>query len=191
MLQAETSLRLNAFAGSTLRGGFGHLFKRTVCTWPPGDCQRCLLKNTCSYPYIFETGPPPGSEKLRAIDQIPRPYVIEPPESTPSPHQGEGRGEGRMAGRNGASSSIPHPSSLSYRPGEHFDFHLVLIGRAIDYLPYFLFTFIELGRVASVPTVVATPWPKSTPNPLLPSPFQGEGSGLLSPGAPGVRGVMG
>ena len=31
-----------AFAGATLRGGFGHVFKRTVCLWPPGDCGRCL-----------------------------------------------------------------------------------------------------------------------------------------------------
>ncbi len=59
VLQADTPLRLNAFAGSTLRGGFGHVFKRIVCTWHVGDCPRCLLKTTCSYPYIFETAPPP------------------------------------------------------------------------------------------------------------------------------------
>ena len=39
-----------------------------------------MLKNTCSYPYVFETAPLPGSEKLRNLDQIPRPYVIEPPQ---------------------------------------------------------------------------------------------------------------
>ena len=31
------------------------------------------------------------------------------------------------------------------------EFRLVLIGRAIDYLPYFLFTFIELGRTGLGP----------------------------------------
>jgi hypothetical protein len=118
VLEATTLLRLNAFAGATLRGGFGHVFKRTVCIWPPGDCPRCLLKSTCSYPYVFETSPPAGAEKLRGLDQVPRPYVLEAP--------ADGRG--------------------LYRPGERLDFRLVLIGRAVDYLPYFLFTFRELGQ---------------------------------------------
>lgn len=122
-LQAVTPVRLSAFAGATLRGGFGHVFKRTVCIWPPADCPRCLLKNTCSYPYIFETKPPPTTSKLRNLDQIPRPFVLEPPE-----------GEQRQFG-----------------PGESFSFRLVLVGRSIDYLPYFLFTFTELGRTGLGP----------------------------------------
>lgn len=117
VLRATTPLRLGSFVGATLRGGFGHVFKRTVCIWPPGDCPRCLLKHACSYPYVFETAPPPGSEKLRGLDQVPRPYVIEPPE-----------GDRRLAA------------------GDRFEFRLVLVGKAIDYLPYFLFTFRELGR---------------------------------------------
>ena len=120
VLRAAQPLHLNAFAGATLRGGFGHVFKRTVCLWPPGDCGRCLLCNVCAYPYVFETAPPPGSAKLRGLDQVPRPYVIEPPE---------------QGGRQ------------SYRAGERFDFGLVLVGRALDLLPYFLLTFRELGRV--------------------------------------------
>ena len=119
VLRASTSLHLSAFAGSTLRGGFGHVFKRTVCVWPPGDCGRCLLRNTCAYPYVFETAPPPDAEKLRGLEQVPRPFVLEPPE-----------GGGRQ----------------SYRPGERLDFGLVLIGRGLDYLPYFVMTFGELGR---------------------------------------------
>jgi hypothetical protein len=123
VLEARTPLRLAAFSGATLRGGFGHLFKRTVCIWPPGECGRCLLKNTCAYPYIFETAPPPGAEKLRGLDQIPRPYVIEPP----------------TAGR------------ALYQPGERLDFGLVLVGRALDYLPYFIFAFRELGNAGLGP----------------------------------------
>jgi hypothetical protein len=123
VLEAATALRLSAFAGATLRGGFGHVFKKTVCLWPPADCPRCLLKNTCSYPYIFETAPPPGAAKLRNLDQIPRPFVLEPPD-----------GDQRL-----------------FQPGERFEFHLVLVGRGIDYLPYFLFTFSELGRTGLGP----------------------------------------
>jgi hypothetical protein len=117
VLEAIEPLRLSAFAGATLRGGFGHVFKRTVCVWPPGDCARCLLRRSCAYPYVFETSPPAGAQRLRNLDQVPRPFVIEPPED-----------------------------SRQYQPGERFDFRLVLIGRGIDYLPYFVFTFQRLGE---------------------------------------------
>jgi hypothetical protein len=117
VLEALEPLELRGFAGATLRGGFGHAFKRSVCIWPPGDCQRCLLRHTCSYPYVFETAPPPGAEKLRNLDQVPRPFVIEPPAG----HQ-------------------------QYQAGDRFDFGLVLVGRGIDYLPYFVFTFQRLGE---------------------------------------------
>jgi len=162
-------LRLNAFAGSTLRGGFGHIFKSTICIWPPGDCPRCLLKNTCAYPYIFETAPPPGSEKLRNLDQIPRPFVIEPPEFEPalnltphsahsSPRAAVSCGATSIIARHvGAAQSINDPTTrlshgVTYKPNDCFEFGLVLIGRAIDSLPYFLFTFIELGRVGLGPS---------------------------------------
>jgi hypothetical protein len=73
---------------------------------------------------VFETAPPPDAEKLRSLDQIPRPFVIEPPEAL---------------------------SCRLYQPGEAFDFRLVLVGRGIDYLPYFLFTFNVLGRTGLGP----------------------------------------
>ena len=38
-----------------------------------------------------------------------------------------------------------------YQPGECLEFRLVLVGRAIDYLPYFVFTFGELGRAGLGP----------------------------------------
>ena len=40
----------------------------------------------------------------------------------------------------------PPAGERLFQPGEHFDFRLVLIGRAIDYLPYFVFTFQRLGE---------------------------------------------
>lgn len=119
-LRACSPIRLSSFAGATLRGGMGHLFKRLVCVWAPGDCDRCDLRYSCSYAYVFETRVPPDAAKLRGVDQIPRPYVIEPP------------------ALDGKSREIV--------PGAPFDFGLVLIGRGIDFLPNFLFTFTELGH---------------------------------------------
>jgi len=34
-----------------------------------------------------------------------------------------------------------------YEEGEIFSFNLILIGKAIDYLPYFIFTFCQLGEI--------------------------------------------
>ena len=51
--------------------------------------------------------------------------------------------------------AAPHPFIIEpplerkriYKPEEEFQFGLTLIGRAIDYLPYFIYTFEELGRM--------------------------------------------
>ena len=79
----------------------------------------CLLKEKCIYSYIFETSPPADSEKLKNIKSIPRPYIIEPP---------------------------PFNKNYIYSPEKPLVFHLVLIGRAVDYLPYFIVAFQELGK---------------------------------------------
>jgi hypothetical protein len=93
-----------------------------VCVWQPGECDRCLLRTTCAYPYVFETTPPPGGTNLRKLEQVPRPYVFEPP-----------------------------TGNRLISPGETFDLRLVLVGRGIDFFPHFLFTLRELGRVGLGP----------------------------------------
>ncbi|MHB1420051.1 MAG: CRISPR system precrRNA processing endoribonuclease RAMP protein Cas6 [Bacillota bacterium] len=110
-------LLLPPYKGSTLRGGFGQVFQQIVCAQRGQDCKVCLLGNTCPYKYIFETTPPPGAEMLRNYQDIPRPFVLEPPLDT----------------------------KTDYEPGEKLSFNLVLFGRSIQYLPYFLVTFRELG----------------------------------------------
>jgi CRISPR-associated endoribonuclease Cas6 len=56
---------------------------------------------------------------MRKYKAAPHPFVIEPP---PEKRRG-------------------------YKPGDEISFGLTLIGRAIDYLPYFIYTFDELGRI--------------------------------------------
>lgn len=107
-----------AYKGSAFRGGFGYVFKKVACTQRDTTCDTCLLKSTCVYSYVFETPPPKDSEILRLYPRVPHPFVIEP----------------------------PLDKRLAYPPGSELTFHLVLIGRAIDYLPYFIYTFIELGN---------------------------------------------
>ena len=118
ILTARSPIVMPPYAGSTLRGGFGHAFRKMVCTQGPIDCRDCTLKAVCPYPYIFETAPFEGATQLRTYGDVPRPFVIDPLDT---------RGE--------------------YRRGESFAFRLTLIGRAIDYLPYFLVSFRELGEI--------------------------------------------
>ena len=112
-------LFLPEYKGSTLRGGFGYAFKRVVCANREAECKDCLLKEKCVYSYVFETPPPKDTEIMRKYPAAPHPFVIEPPLET----------------------------KREYREGEELTFGLVLIGRAIEYLPYFIFTFEELGRI--------------------------------------------
>ncbi|TEB12816.1 CRISPR system precrRNA processing endoribonuclease RAMP protein Cas6 [Pelotomaculum propionicicum] len=114
----EHGLSLPPYKGSTLRGGFGSAFKRISCSMRDAACRTCLLRASCPYAYIFETAPPPGSEALRNYESVPRPFVLEPPPE----------------------------SKTVYKPGETVCFNLILIGRAIGYLPYFIVAFRELGE---------------------------------------------
>ena len=118
-MRALEPLILPSYKGSTLRGGFGNAFRRVVCALRKNSCQDCLLKNKCIYSYVFETPPPPDTRIMRKYTSAPHPFVIEPPP------------EKRMG----------------YKPGDEIRFGLTLIGRAIDYLPYFIYTFDELGRM--------------------------------------------
>ena len=112
-------LILPSYKGSTLRGGFGHSFKRGVCAIRDKECSNCILKEKCVYSYVFETPPPSDTKMMRKYKAAPHPFIIEPP---PEKRRG-------------------------YKPGDEINFGLTLIGRAIDYLPYFIYTFDELGKI--------------------------------------------
>jgi len=118
-IEAIDPLSLPAYKGSTLRGGFGYAFKKMVCIerdWR--KCTPCRLGNTCPYGYIFETSVPADSQVLRNLREVPIPFVIEP----------------------------AMDEKTTYQPGDRLRFDVVLVGRAINYLPYFILGFQELGR---------------------------------------------
>ncbi|MBU1207735.1 MAG: CRISPR system precrRNA processing endoribonuclease RAMP protein Cas6 [Proteobacteria bacterium] len=116
-VEAKEPIILPPYKGSTLRGGFGNAFRRVVCVIREKECKECLLKGQCIYSYVFETPPPAGTKVMRKYEAAPHPFVIEPPK------------EKRMG----------------YKPGDAFSFGLTLIGKAVDYLPYFIYTFDQLG----------------------------------------------
>ena len=89
ILTARSPIVMPPYAGSTLRGGFGHAFRKMVCTQGPIDCRDCTLKAVCPYPYIFETAPFEGATQLRTYGDVPRPFVIDPLDTRGEYRQGE------------------------------------------------------------------------------------------------------
>ncbi len=118
LLAGPMGLSLPAYKGSTFRGGFAGTFQRLVCSTGTRQCKPCPLKQECPHALVFESEPPPGAEALRNYESIPRPFILEPPLET----------------------------KTEYTPGEPVVFHLVLFGRALNLLPYFIVTLDEFSR---------------------------------------------
>lgn len=122
--KVERRVEFPDFAGSALRGAFGHALRRAACVTGLPDCKACPLYRRCAYPAIFE--PPPPVRAHRIYSNVPPPYVIEPPE----------------------------PGPLALAPCAEFRFGLVLVGPAICQLPLIAGAFrhalrdIERGSVS-------------------------------------------
>ena len=119
VLKVVNCITLPVYKGSTFRGAFGHAFKKVVCVNRDRICGTCLLKEKCVYSYVFETPPPSDTSKMRKYPFAPHPFIITPPLEEKREYQAE----------------------------DTLCFELTLIGKSIDYLPYFIYTFDELGRM--------------------------------------------
>jgi hypothetical protein len=109
---------LPSFKGPTLRGAFGYAFRKAVCiAQQQKQCEKCILAANCAYNYIFETPRPSGVEVMRKYEKVPHPFILWPPLSLQ-----------RMI-----------------LTGQDLSFGLILIGRAYDYLPYFVLVMDELA----------------------------------------------
>ncbi len=115
-MTAEAAAHLPPYKGSTLRGAFGHAFRRVAC--PFRACPPCLVPKTCPYTYVFETPPRDETGWTARLPAVPHPFILEPP---------------------------PGDRTV-YAPDEAMTFGLVLIGRAIDFAPYFVVALREMGR---------------------------------------------
>ncbi len=117
-LRLLVDARLPAYKGAMLRGGFGYAFQRASCLqtcW--GRSHECTITPFCPYRWVFETPHPPDVAHLHDLHDVPRPFVIVAPDDT----------------------------RTRYAAGDALEFGLTLIGRGVEYLPYFLFSFERLG----------------------------------------------
>jgi len=117
-IRAEEPLHLPSYKGSALRGAFGYTLRRVICVSGHEDCRECPVTEKCVYSYIFETRPSPDDPFLRNKDRTANPYIIRP----------------------------PLDEREEFRAGEELSFELILVGNASEYLPYFVFAFIEMGK---------------------------------------------
>jgi hypothetical protein len=77
-----------------------------------------MLRLKCLYVSIFEPPPPANYPDAAKFSTAPAPYVLNPPLT----------------------------NRQAFHPNDVLDFEMVLIGPAIQALPYFIYTFTELGR---------------------------------------------
>ena len=83
------------------------------------ECINCMLNQSCAYAYIFETPKVADTAPAHQAENLPHPFVIEPPAS----------------------------NQTEFQTGDEFSIGLVLFGKAISFLPYFVFTIDQMGRM--------------------------------------------
>lgn len=115
-MTAEEAAQLPPYKGSTIRGAFGHAFRRVAC--PFRACPPCLVPKTCPYTYVFETPPRDMSGLFARSSAIPHPFILE----------------------------LPMDGRTEFDLGDRMTFGLVLVGKAIDFIPYFVVALREMGR---------------------------------------------
>jgi len=119
ILSALEDINFPQDRGSTLGGGFGIAFKNISCMHKiVNSCKECSSRDNCAYYYMFEKYLSKKPLDLHGLDEIPKSFVIEPP--------------------------LDNKEDL--KAGDKFEFVLILVGKAIEFLPYFIFTFRVLGE---------------------------------------------
>lgn len=116
----QEPLRMSTYKGNIFRGRFGYLLRNIACI---GDTEKsckekCQYPDRCVYSKCFETPVPDDSPMLRGQPFAPHPFVLRP----------------------------PHTGKLDYAPGDTFTCDLILIGEAINLLPWIVFAFDQIGK---------------------------------------------
>ena len=157
-LKAQRAVRLPQYLGSTLRGAFGHALKEAVCVVAHRNCERCMLAERCIYPYLFET-PAPPIELLRNQKGAPHPFILMPPLSEPAENSGcdteprprsfkrtECMHSGKTLRLVKSAPITCSDAGWNLSPGDELIFDLLLVGRAVEYMPYVVYAVSEMAK---------------------------------------------
>ncbi len=114
-----TDARLPGYLGSTLRGAFGWGLKHCACMLKQQKCPTCVLNTACAYAVLFATEQYERKEYGGAVNARPHPLVFQP------------NNQGAIVGRE----------------GENWDFSLLVIGHARDFLSHIIYSVKTMGEV--------------------------------------------
>lgn len=137
-LQAQASVVLPPFLGSTLRGAFGTALERVFCFVPHTNTDDCWFREACPYQYIFESknlGVIPNDQlhkQLKGQKEFPHPFILLAPDLTK-----------KYQPKNSASEKREKNFNDDYQPqhfagGEMLDFSIILIGKAVRHWAHVL-----------------------------------------------------
>lgn len=130
-LQAQESVLLPPFLGSTLRGALGTALKKVFCFVPHGECARCWFFEACPYQYIFESPnliqKEDNHKLLRGQKEVPQPFVVIPPKPVRKFPKAEIRKPEKPINFN------EDYAENHFSRGETLDFSILLMGKAAVY----------------------------------------------------------
>jgi len=117
----KAPLYTHEFNGSMIRGTFLHQYRELVCTESSPDCEFCSCKENCSYTELFEpsVSAQGSNSPFGGITNLPRPFVFD----------------------------TEHIPNRRFQVGESFSFSMKIIGKALEYLPVFVMTVAEMGKL--------------------------------------------
>ena len=115
----QEPLTMPQHKGNVFRSRFGYILRHIACIGDEGDCEKtCQYPDRCVYSQCFETPVPEDSQLLRGQPYAPHPFILQPPRT----------------------------GKLEYAQGDTFTCNLILIGKAINLLPWIVLTFQQIGK---------------------------------------------
>lgn len=117
---ADEEMNLPRFKGSMFRGAFGSTFRKVVCVTKLKECNDCFMQQQCSYFSVFETELPKNDIPfLDGVKKMPHPFIIHPSEDLEKTY---------------------------FVKGETVTVGFSIFSDYIKLLPYFVYTFMEMGK---------------------------------------------
>jgi len=119
VLQPNEFIKLNTYAGSSLRRAFIPVFKQITCLNLEAECEQCEKKEECAY---FRTMEEPVNHEDPAYKRYqtpPKPFIFEP----------------------------PLKRRTFYSHNDELTFDLILFGNALEFFPFFAAAIRRLGEL--------------------------------------------
>ncbi len=120
VLVPERAVEFTGFKGNVFRGALGKTLRNLTCVFKNNDtqCKTCFVRDKCIYSILFESPHLPDGSVLGHVENAPHPFVL----------------------------YVPDKYRLEYPGQSKIHFFLTLIGQAIEYIPYFILVFEEIGK---------------------------------------------